>query len=65
MSQRIGNVVIIAVEAPATCELCGKADELRPYGPRGERICHECGTKDPAMTKKQMDIALFGAAPDA
>ena len=38
----------IAAEPDARCELCGKIDELRPYGPKGERVCFDCGMKDPA-----------------
>ena len=30
----------------AKCELCGKFDELRPYGPNGESVCFDCGMKD-------------------
>jgi hypothetical protein len=33
---------------PAKCELCGAVDELRPYGPNGERVCFDCGIKDEA-----------------
>lgn len=65
MSFRVGDVIVIAEEPEAVCELCGKKDELRPYGPRGERICWDCGQKDPEMTRKQMDIVLFGDKPDA
>lgn len=59
---RIGNamVVLIAPEPNGKCELCGTVDELRPYGPRGERICFDCGQKAPATTKRQMDRVLFG-----
>jgi hypothetical protein len=37
---------IIAVQAPQQCDLCGKIAELRPYGPKGEMVCFECGMKD-------------------
>ena len=60
MTQRIGNVVIIESETDDICELCGATDELRPYGPNGERICFDCGMKDPAMTDKRMGEVLFG-----
>jgi hypothetical protein len=60
MSRRIGNMIIIAPEDDDVCELCGKVDELRPYGPKGERICYECGMKDPETTKRQMNVKLFG-----
>lgn len=60
MSQRIGNIAIIAVEEDSICELCGKADELRPYGSKGERICFSCGQKDEKSTERKMKEVLFG-----
>lgn len=56
MSQR----GIICAEEPDICELCGAFDELRPYGPNGERICFNCGMKDKNTTEKQMAKFLFG-----
>lgn len=44
-------VVIELNTGNAACELCGKVDELRPYGPKGENICLECGEKNPVATK--------------
>lgn len=60
MSRRIGDVIIIEPTEPAKCELCGKIDELRPYGPKGENICFECGMKDEETTTKQCNRILFG-----
>jgi hypothetical protein len=60
MSQRIGNSFIIAREPRSKYELCGKIDELRPYGPRGENICYECGMRDEAVTARQCQRVLFG-----
>lgn len=60
MSKRIGKIAVIFPEPPGICELCGKRDELRPYGPKGERICFDCAEKDIATTKRQMDRVLFG-----
>lgn len=60
MSKRIGNTAIIEGEPDGKCELCGKTAELRPYGPRGERICYECGMKDEATTERQLNRVLFG-----
>ncbi len=60
MSQRIGNMIIIAPEDDRKCELCDKVAECRPYGPKGEQICYECGMKNEAVTKRQMDRKLFG-----
>lgn len=50
----------IAVEPKGECELCGKIEELRPYGPNRERICFECGMKDEETTKKRMREYIFG-----
>lgn len=36
------------------CQLCGKMDECRPYGPNGENVCYECGMKDPAAVERGM-----------
>lgn len=50
---------IIYAEKPQQCDLCGKVEELRPYGPRGEAICFECGMKDEATTTKMALRYLF------
>ncbi len=60
MSRRIGKVIVIEPELDAVCELCGKVDELRPYGPRGERVCFDCAMKDEAAASRQMARVLFG-----
>jgi hypothetical protein len=60
MSERIGNVIVIAPEPDSTCELCGKQDETRPYGPGFKRICFDCGMKDEAGTTRRMNHKLFG-----
>lgn len=59
MTKRIGNIVVIETTKPAKCDLCGKKDELRPYGPKGENVCYSCGQKDPAALKRAMN-KLFG-----
>lgn len=43
----------------AECELCGKAAELRPFGPRGEDICFTCGMKDEERTARQFMRVVF------
>ena len=43
----------IAPEPETKCELCGKIEECRPYGPRGEQICFECGMKDEKKTTER------------
>jgi len=60
MSERIGDLVIIAPEPDQQCELCGVVAETRPYGPNGERICFDCGQKDAAGTERRMAKILFG-----
>lgn len=65
MSFRCGDLVIIAAEPDGCCEACGNRAELRPYGPRGERICFDCGMKDEPMTRKQRDVLLYGDKADS
>ena len=60
MSHRVGNIAVIVRTPPAKCELCGKVDELRPYGPKGENICFDCKQKNPKSAKRQMRRVLFG-----
>lgn len=52
MTQVVNGMLVIEQEPDGTCELCGKVDELRPYGPHGENICFSCGMKDEASTKR-------------
>lgn len=54
------GIPVIAAEDDDICQLCGKVAECRPYGPKGERICYECGMKDKATTDKMMGKVLFG-----
>lgn len=67
MSKRIQTerlaIVIIEEEKPQQCDLCGKVDELRPYGPGGACICFDCGQKAPAETERRMGRILFGDKP--
>lgn len=52
MSDKVQGVFIIEAEKPQQCDLCGKIDELRPYGPNGECICFDCGMKDEEACRK-------------
>lgn len=54
----------IAQEPDQMCEMCGKIDECRPYGPNGEQICFDCGMKDKETTRKRMDAYIFGDVQD-
>ena len=65
MSHRIkrkgkSDISVICHESARKCELCGKTEECRPHGPRGEQICYDCGMKDPKTTERQMNRVLFG-----
>lgn len=50
------------------CFYCDKADDLRPYGPRGEWVCHPCAMATPERkeaAKMQFLAQLQGAGPVA
>jgi len=49
----------IAAESDRRCELCGKIDECRPYGPKGEQVCFDCGMKDEEACKRAMNKYIF------
>jgi len=51
---------IIAQQADEVCEMCGKVDECRPYGPNDENICFDCAMLDKATTERKMAAYLFG-----
>lgn len=57
-----GLTVLDRTDAPeGKCELCGTdGKELRPYGPKGEWICFECGMKDEKTTARQCARIAFG-----
>lgn len=57
------GTVVLCEEEDDICEMCGKVDELRPYGPGGMRICFDCGMKDEKGTEKRMAAILFGDTP--
>lgn len=50
----------IAQQPDEVCEMCGKVDECRPYGPNDENICFDCAMQDEATTKRKMDAYIFG-----
>mgnify|MGYP001558603717 CR=1 FL=1 len=58
LSERaLRSAVAQMIRAP--CELCGTPNkELRPYGPKGERICFQCGMKNEAATTRQFRRSL-------
>ncbi len=60
MTKRIGNIVYLEPEPDSKCELCGKIEETRPYGPKGEQICFDCGMNNEEETRKMCNKRLFG-----
>lgn len=62
--ERHGNVTIMDRRDPSAfdgkCEMCGKNDELRPYGPNNENICFDCAMKDEVTAKKKFHEFLKG-----
>jgi hypothetical protein len=50
----------IAAEPDRACELCGKVEECRPYGPKGEWVCFGCGMKDQASVERGMNRYIHG-----
>jgi hypothetical protein len=64
------NISIIDRRTPhsGACELCakiGEGDFLRPYGPKGEWICFDCGMLDEKTTEKRCNQILFGKGLDS
>lgn len=59
---------LIEAEPDGVCQLCGKRDETRPYGPKGEEVCFECGMKDIAAAERGFRRFVLGEyipeAPD-
>ena len=51
---------IISEQHNEVCEMCGKVDECRPYGPQDENICFDCGMKNKEITEKKMATYIFG-----
>lgn len=64
MSERIGNVFVIKEEQAQQCDMCGKIDELRPYGPNGECVCFDCAMKDEEAARRQFNKLAFGSAAE-
>ena len=54
---------VIMQEPEQFCEMCGKLEECRPYGPNDEQICFECATSTPemeAIAERKMRAYIFG-----
>ncbi len=52
----------IAPEPDQMCEMCGKVDECRPYGPNDEQVCYDCAMNKVGeeTVKKKMDAYICG-----
>lgn len=59
MTTRLGNTIILCDEPDGVCDLCGKKEEVRPYGPSFCNVCYECGMKDKEATDARMHFKLF------
>jgi len=57
------GVVRIQIEPEDDCELCGKHEELRPYGPNGERVCWSCAHENPLEMNRRLIAMLEGRDP--
>lgn len=59
--RRIGDIVVLEVGEPDTCELCGVlAKEVRPYGPNGEKVCYSCAIQNREAIDKAINKLLNG-----
>ena len=62
--ERRGNLTIMDRRDPTAfdgkCQMCGKNDELRPYGPNNANICFDCAMKDEEGTAKRFKEMLDG-----
>lgn len=50
----------IAPEPDRECELCHKVAETRPYGPKGEQVCFDCGMKDKDACMRGFKLNVLG-----
>ncbi len=54
---------VIMQEPDRFCEMCGKLDECRPYGPNDEQICFSCAMATPEskeIAERKMAAYIFG-----
>ena len=66
--KKIGNTVYIESTDDAICALCGKKEEVRPYGQGGKMICWDCGDATPearAIRDAAIDEILDGPGEKA
>lgn len=55
--ERKGSTIVMDRRDPhafdGKCEMCGKEEELRPYGPGGKNVCFDCAMKDKKEAGRQ------------
>lgn len=47
------------------CYACGADGDLRPYGPRGQMVCFDCGMKTPEQYEQAFALQLNACGPAA
>lgn len=51
-------IINLNARKPQACDLCGEVDDLRPYGPKGEWVCFDCGMKDEEAARRAFNKRL-------
>lgn len=51
---------VIEAEPPQQCDDCGNIAELRPYGPKGEKVCFDCAMKNPEAAERGFRKLVLG-----
>ena len=67
MTEFLSRLVVICPEKDDICEICGKLEELRPYGKRKTngirtRLCYDCMLKDEEEAKTAFFELMDAAA---
>lgn len=60
MTRFENGILFIEEEDPQTCELCGREEETRPYGPNGAEVCFDCGMQDEEEAYRQFMKRMEG-----
>lgn len=66
MTHKIGNTVFIQEQPDDICEVCGKGDELRPYGKFDElkgrrlKVCFDCMLQNESEAEKAFGEFMDG-----
>ena len=58
MSEKVGDIFVVAKEPKFLCEICDSHEETRPYGRGGAEVCFPCAMKDPKETELQFGKRL-------